>query len=76
MNLVKTLLATTLTFAAATTFAAEPTTPPQEDERVVVSTQELPEEATQDTATVQPNTAQPTSEVGADATSTPATQPQ
>ncbi|WP_171293674.1 hypothetical protein [Acinetobacter haemolyticus] len=41
MKLIKTLLATTLTLAAATTFAAT-ADEAQTDERVVVSTQEQP----------------------------------
>jgi glycine betaine/choline ABC-type transport system substrate-binding protein len=76
MNLVKTLLATTLTLAAASTFAAQPTTSAQDAEKVVVSTQEFPEGATQDSAAAQPNTAQPATEAAADAASTPVAQPQ
>ncbi|MCH7336399.1 hypothetical protein [Acinetobacter sp. NIPH 2699] len=58
MNLIKTLLATTLTLAAATTFAAtadEVQTEAQTEDRVVVSTQEQP-------ATDAPSEAAPASE--------------
>ena len=54
MKLIPTLLVTTFAFTAATAFAA-PTTPPAE-EKVIVSTQELPDEAgTTETPTEQPS---------------------
>lgn len=43
MKLIQTLLVTTFAFTAATAFAAP--TPPTEEEKVIVSTQELPDDA-------------------------------
>lgn len=77
MNLVKTLLATTFALTAATaTFAAsEKTTQPAENtEKVIVSTQEQPSDATQadETAAGTSNANQPSSESAVEAPATPA----
>ena len=77
MNLVKTLLATTFALTAATaTFAAsEKTTQPAENtEKVIVSTQEQPSDATpaDETAAGTSSANQPSSESAAEAPATPA----
>lgn len=66
MKLVKILLASSLTLAAATTFAAK-ADHAQEQEKVVVSTQESPNTATPESAAGQPTSAQPSSENAAEA---------
>lgn len=72
MKLVKTLLATTLTFTAFSTFAATDTAA-TEAEKVVVSTQEQPA-ATEDTQAAGQPTAQPATESAAEAPATSAPQ--
>ncbi|OTG83810.1 hypothetical protein [Acinetobacter sp. ANC 4648] len=68
MKLVKILLTTTFVLTAATTtFAA--TKHVDQTEKVIVSTQKLPEAATTDETSVQPTTSQPaTSESAAEDT--------
>lgn len=77
MKLVKILLASSLAFAAATTFAASAheKVQPQSSEKVVVSTQELPESTSPEAAAAQPNSAQPTTESAAEASTTTPAQP-
>lgn len=73
MKLVKIFLATTFALTLTTaTFAA--THPTEKTEKVIVSTQELPEAASTDES-AQPMSAQPASETTAeDATQTPSSQ--
>ncbi|MBJ9986410.1 hypothetical protein IAE19_13305 [Acinetobacter sp. S40] len=66
MKLVKILLASTFTLAAATTFAAK-ADHANEQEKVVVSTQESPATASPESAAGQPTSAQPGSENAAEA---------
>ena len=74
MNLVKTLLATTLALTAFSTFAAKEKAAPVAEEQVVVSTQEQPTASEETQAAGQPS-AQPTTESAAEAPATPAAQP-
>ena len=69
MKLIQTLLVTTFAFTAATAFAAP--TPPAEEEKVIVSTQELPDEATTEIPTDQeaaPSEAETSSSAAVDST--------
>ena len=70
MNLVKTLLATTLALSAFSTFAAT-SKEDKKDQDVIISSQEQPVN-TETSAAGQPTTAQPSTEAAADdASSTP-----
>ncbi len=66
MNLVKTLLATTLALSAASTFAATAEHAQVQDQNVVVSTQEAVEAQDESAAAAQPTAAQPQSEAAAE----------
>ena len=73
MNLVKTLLATTLALSAFSTFAAtsKEDKKDKKDQDVIISSQEQPVN-TETSAAGQPTTAQPSTEAAADdASSTP-----
>lgn len=68
MNLVKTLLATTLALSAVSTFAAT-SKEEKKDHTVITSSQEQPVNA-ETSAAGQPSTAQPSTESAADESST------
>ena len=71
MKLVKILLASTFAFTAATTFAAQ-ADQAQDQDKIVVSTQESPATAAPESAAGQPTSAQPGSENAAEAQGQPA----